>query len=464
MQFADDPVAWFGDDGAAASAIDPREAEGLQQQALAYRLSQMLPTLPALRAMADVQGLDASLALDEAPRLFFPHSFFKAYDPAWLTGHDFARMTRWMNHQIAADIALPPGADFPTVDAWLDWLEAKYSLFVTHSSGTTDRLSLILRDQGEFVDNHRLVRMMHRDWFQRAGLEMGDMKFHIVWPAPAEGRGAMVRLLRPWREHTAPTPGDYATLFDRDLGTDYELYALEARNAQAGGEQEMAEPSDYVAAMLAEAEARHAGFDSHIARMLDRIADTMPGRQAIAIGGPHTLARLASAAIARGLDGIFAPNSLFNSVGGLKGHGIPDGLAADLPRFMGSDISLDIYGMTEMLTGFMLCPAGRFHVPPWVVVWALDPANGWKPLLRRGEQEGRAAYLDLSSAHGWGGLAAADHIRVNYERCACGRTTPGIARDIKRVADGEGAYGFTPAPSFAIDAALEVLWEGADGV
>ncbi len=39
MQFADDPVAWFGDDGASASAIDPREAEGLQQQALAYRLS-----------------------------------------------------------------------------------------------------------------------------------------------------------------------------------------------------------------------------------------------------------------------------------------------------------------------------------------------------------------------------------------------------------------------------------------
>jgi hypothetical protein len=77
MLFADDPVAYFSDDGFAASALGPAEAEQLQQQAL-----------------AEAQGLDASVALDEAPKLFFPHSFYKAYDPAWLTGHDFARIGR----------------------------------------------------------------------------------------------------------------------------------------------------------------------------------------------------------------------------------------------------------------------------------------------------------------------------------------------------------------------------------
>lgn len=457
MQFADNPVAYFSDDGAVASELAGAELATLQQQALAHRLEQLLPQSPPLAALAAAQGLDASIQLDESPRLFFPHSLFKAYDPAWLAEHDFAAMTRWLSNQTTADLALPEDAAFPTVDAWLGWLEAAHSIFVTYSSGTTGRLSLIVRDREEFIDNHRLVRMMHRDWFARAGLDMGDMRFHVIWPSHAEGRGAMTRLLQPWRAHTAPTPEDYVALFPDDLGTDYALYVLEAANAQARGELAMRAPSDYVEDKLRQAEARKAQFDEHMGTMLERIVATMRGKQAIAIGGPHNLARLAGMAVARGLDGMFAGNSPFNSVGGLKGRGVPGNLAVDLPRFMGSQISLDAYGMTEMLTGFLLCSARRFHVPPWVVVWALDPADRWRPRPRRGAQEGRGAYLDLSSRHGWGGLASSDHIHVSYEPCRCGRATPSIARDIRRVSDADDDCSYTPAAPGAIAAALETL-------
>ncbi len=131
LQFVDDPIAYFRGDGAAMHALSPAEAEPMQQQALAYRLSQLLPVIPPLAALADAQGLSADIALDDAPQLFFPHSIYKSYDPVWLHRSDFQRMGRWMQSFTTVNLAPDAAPAFSTVDAWLDWLE--------HDRGLDDR-------------------------------------------------------------------------------------------------------------------------------------------------------------------------------------------------------------------------------------------------------------------------------------------------------------------------------------
>jgi hypothetical protein len=113
--------------------------------------------------------------------------------------------------------------------------------------------------------------------------------------------------------------------------------------------------------------------------------------------------------------------------------------------------------MTELNAAFIDCEAGRYHVPPWVVAWVLDPTDRWKPKPRHGTQVGRAAFLDLVTRHNWGGIVAADHVEINYEPCRCGRLSPGIASDIKRVQNPEDDYHFVPAERGAVDAMVETL-------
>jgi hypothetical protein len=458
MQFADDPVGYFGGDGSAISALDPAEAETLQQQALAHRLAQLLPHIPPLAALAEAQGLDASATLDEAPRLFFPHSLYKAYDPLWLLNRDFARMTRWLQAFTTCELTGGDVVIHPTVDAWLGWLQRENGLEVSTSSGTTGGPSLIARGRRELLARHqRMRRLLFADWFAHRGLPVDDMEFGLIWPAAASGLTALSKIPEGFRIEGLPSPDALVALYDEDLGIDYELYVMLARQAQARGEQALPAPTAYVEDKLAEAERRQRELPADLDDMLDRVEQFLTRRRVVLNGSPHNLAALAGRAIERGIVGIFAPNSFYDAIGGMKGRAAPENLEQKAQTFLGSKLHVEGYGMSEMNSGFVSCEGGRYHMPPWVVVWALDLANGWAPSPREGRQEGRGAFLDLASSTCWGGLVTADHIQVSYEPCECGRRSPSIARDIKRVQDDHRDVSFTPADVGAMRAAVETL-------
>lgn len=459
MQFVDDPIAYFGADGAAMHALPPADAEPLQQQALAHRLSQLLPAIAPLAALADAQGLTGDIALDEAPRLFFPHSIFKGYDPAWLDALDFVRMGRWLQSFTTADLRPDDAPTFHTIDSWLDWLEIECGLDVAHSTGTTGRLSLIPRAADDALQRHMRNRVAFVDLMKAHGMSPDDMWYHIVWPGAAGGRSAQQKMADGARIMSARSRDDFTALFDDDLGADYELYVVRARLARAQGRLDLPPPSPHVAEKLAEADRRQMTFTTYQERMLDRITG-LAGQRIMMMGSPHSLAGIAAAAMQRGIGGDFAPHSAHITVGGLKGRDEPPEFAQTLERFLGASIAVEGYGASEMNTGYLKCPAGRFHVPPWVVLWVLDPANGWAPQPREGIREGRGAFLDLAFASAWGGLVTADHISVDYRPCACGRTTPSIGPLIRRVQDADGDYGWLPAAPGAINAALETLAHG----
>lgn len=457
MQFADDPVAWFGNDGRAADMLDPAEREGLQQAALAYRLEGLVGKLPPLAALAGAQGLDTSIALDEAPKLFYPHTVYKSYDPAWLEALDFARMTAWAGNFVARALPSPEGADLPTIDAWLDWLEAEARLDVAHSTGTTGRMSLVFRADDETERRYSGAEMARADWHRCRGLPDDESGLGVIWPGPSSGRSAIQKLVAYWRDAILSDAGDLVTLFDGDLGADYELYVVGARNARDRGVLELPPPSPYVERSLEEAEYRREHLEAMLARMIERLSDTMRGRRVMLLGGPLSAYPVARAGLAAGLAGIFDPASFACLIGGLKGFAAPPDFDETMHGFLGSRLSMSGYGMTELNAAFIDCEAGRYHVPPWVVAWVLDPADRWKPKPRHGTQVGRAAFLDLVTRNNWGGIVAADHVEISYEPCRCGRLSPSIASDIKRVQNPEDDYHFVPADRDAVDAMVEIL-------
>lgn len=453
MQFADDAAAWFGGDGYAAHMLDAGEREQLQQAALAHRLEGLLPRLPLLAAMAEAQGFDAGIALDDAPRLFYPHTIYKAYDPAWLRDLDFARMTEWANRMVARDLVMPAGQHFSTIDGWLAWMESEFGLDVAHSTGTTGRMSLVFRDAKEAARRFARIDMSRRDWHRARGFSEDESELHIIWPGPRRGRSALQNVVRHWVE-TLPDEGQLAALHSHDLGADYELYVVGARNARERGVLEIPQPGQYVEAKLEEADRRHAAREEDLARLIETAASTMKGKRVMVLGGPLGVHAVASAGLANGLSGSFGETSFTCRLGGFKGINPPANFEETITTFMGTDHMMSGYGMTELNAGFIGCEAGRYHVPPWIVAWVLDPTSGWSPKPRTGQQEGRGAFMDLATMNNWGGLVTSDHINLSYEPCSCGRTSPSIAANVIRVEDGELDFSFLPAGE-AVQALLQ---------
>lgn len=383
---------------------------------------------------------------------FVPHTIYKSYDTAWLAAGDFARMTQWLQILTTVDLGDPKdAAQCITIDSWLDWLEAEKGLDVTHSTGTMGRLSFVPRAKTEAEASFPLGMQGFAEWWAEIGT-----KFHVVWVGTSGGRSGLQKAAARWRKFGTPSPDAYASLFEYDLGADYEFYVAQARKARAGGELRLPQPTTYVEERLIEAERRQADRPQYFNQLLDTLDSSMRGKRTLVLGGIRAVAELADAGLKRGLEGIFEQGSVLYTAGGLKGRDPVPQYAATLRRFMGTDRFYDAYGMSEMNSGLLSCQESRFHAPEWLDVRVLDPANGWKLLPRTGTQEGRGAFFDHSVTSCPGGLVSSDHIVVSYDPCKCGRTTPHVSPDIKRLQDADDDYSFVPTPRDGLEALLKV--------
>lgn len=456
MLFADDPAAYFAHDGHAAHMLDPAEREALQQQALGYRLEQLLPQLPPLALLAHEQQLDAAITFDDAPRLFYPHSIYKSYDPQWLAERDFARMTAWANLLVTRDLSSSPGQDFATIDDWLGWLEAEHALDVGHSSGTTGRMSFVFRDNAETQRRFQRIDMQRRDWYRSHGLDQDESQMRVIWPGPGKGRSAIQKVVSHWYDGL-DDPAQVMSLYESDLGADFELHVAAVRLARESGGEAPPAANAHVAAMLAEAERRHQDREHYLDTLFDKIEANAKGERIVLLGGPLGIYAIAVEGARRGLSGSFAPQSLSCRLGGLKGMPQPDGMEEAIGTFLGTDHTMHGYGMTELNAGFLSCEAGHFHVPPWIVPYVLDENAGGKAKPRTGKQSGRAAFLDIATQANWGGLVTADFVTVDYGACSCGRASPTIQSGVDRIADKDGDVNFVPASDAAMNGMLDLM-------
>ncbi|MFM2409441.1 MAG: hypothetical protein RL481_269 [Pseudomonadota bacterium] len=460
QNFADNPSSHFQNSAHAAHHLPRVEVEPLQFHALQARFAALRHQLPPLTALADAQSISDIPTLDAAAQLLFPHGFYKSYPERLLEEQNFAAMTRWLSRLTAHDLSPVMDRGFAGLDDWLDALDNETPLTLYHSSGTTGRMSFHPRGTAEEAVVRDTVGMTIADNFPAGQFTPGEWNYALFWPAHAFGRTAALRIAKMLVDLLCADVSDFHPLLPTVLSADYHYHVLRSRNMRAQGFAFDPVASDYVRGRIAEAEALQLYVPDRLQEFADIIAALGEEKRVMIAGGPANIHSILSAGLARGASHPALPGSIYYSFGGYKDAAVIDTLDADAARYLPGILHCEAYGMTEISGTTNKCAGGRFHVPPWIIPYVLDPVSG-QLLPREGVQRGRAAFMDLLPQSHWGGVISSDAVELSWQPCACGRNSPHIAPGIERIADrADMENHIGPAKASAIDAALEALREG----
>jgi hypothetical protein len=152
---------------------------------------------------------------------------------------------------------------------------------------------------------------------------------------------------------------------------------------------------------------------------------------------PYAIAEIADERLRQGQRCAFGPGSMLHLTGGTKGHVLPDNWLETVSEFVNMPVRW-VYGMAEVSATAKLCAHGRYHLPPWVVPFILDPdTSRLKP--RRGVQTGRFAFFDLLPTSHWGGFITGDELEIDFDgACSCAATSLNAAFEVTRLSEKRG--------------------------
>lgn len=449
--FAGDPIAFFERSRLAMHTLPQAELAALQLAALRHRFAELRDRLPVLRTMADEQQITEIVALDDAAALLFPHTVYKSYPASLLVDGRFDRLTTWLSRLTTVDLSGLDVSGCDSIDGWLELLDAETELRLAHSSGTTGTMSFIPHTYTQWDRLYEIVRLDVLPDDDGGAID-------VVWPSYRTGRSGIARHAFAMSERLAGTPDRFHALHPGLLSADVMFLAARLRGAAARGESGRIELTPAMLARRAEFEEAQRASAAGMGEFVERLADTLRGARIASLSTWDVYHEMAGAGLRRGLDGVFAPESVIFPGGGSKGDLLPDDWEVAVRRFAGVPELQFVYAMAEVVALNLLCEQRGYHVEPWVVLYVLDPDSGM-PLPRRGTQTGRAAFYDLTAAIHWGGFVSGDEVTVDWRPCPCGRTTPRIATTIGRYSASRGGDDKIncAASDDALNEALEYL-------
>jgi hypothetical protein len=391
---------------------------------------------------AEEGGVSRIESLHDLVPLLFAHTAYKSYPENWLFEGKWDRMGKWLDTVSTHRVPKLDTSAVTGLDDWLELLEG-HGHFVSCSSGTTGKCAMMNADQADLdFCGKALLRMI--EWYglnptnNRRMISLGQ-----VAASPRNRATGMPMVM-------AFSPPDFPPFAPNvppmTIGSIVDMVVLRKRIAEG-----TAQPSE-IARYEEEARAREASVASAVEQATEAvIANRVWPLHIMGLFVP--LFQVASKVRERGFSGKdFQENTTFIS-GGLKRVALPDNYKEFVFETfnISQERALQSYGMQELNTNAPRCAAGRYHVPPWMILLLLDESgeNLIEPCFD-GEVEGRAAFLDLSMQGRWGGVISGDKIRANWGTCECGRSSPSIADDIQRFADLAG--GDKIACSGTIDA------------
>jgi hypothetical protein len=366
-------------------------------------------------------------AADLVP-LLFAHTAYKSYPEGWLMEQKWDRLGRWLD-TVSTNRVKPMDTSTVTgLDDWLSRLETQ-AHFVSCSSGTTGKCSMMnaTAQDLEFC-GHALLQALI--W---AGLKPSHDRMMIgpgqVASTPrnrATGRPMAEALsgpgLAPFTPNTPPIT----------IGGITEMVVLRKKLAEG-----TATPSE-IAHYEEEAASREKAMKSAIEQAADAFIANREKKLHVT-GMFGTLYQVVELIRARGYSGKdFNPENSTYLSGGLKRAQVPDNyreIIFETFNLKPENIVL-AYGMQELNSTAPACSAGRYHMPPWVMMLLLDESG--EHLIEppaSGEVEGRAAFFDISMQGRWGGVISGDKVHATWEPCTCGNRSPSISGDIQRYAD-----------------------------
>ncbi len=410
--------------------IPPADLLETQIEAANERLAEHRQSIRLVANRAETSGTAEIREPADLVPLLFAHTAYKSYPEAWLNQGKWAQLCHWLDTVSATRVRDIDNENVGGLDEWIERLAAK-GHYISCSSGTSGKVSMIpsnMADRG-FV---KRVGIATYEWVTGLKPEH-DRKVFICGPGTNN-----FRFLDSWQA------------FTESYGTGEPAYRFPGKPVTVGRTREMimlrkaiaegtARPGD-LAAVEAETAARAAEMAGAVGGLAEAMIAARGDKMLIA-GMPALLFQVADTIAAQGYTTAdFHPDNTLMMSGGLKGAVVPDDY---FERICGAfNIALphvfNMYGMQELNSFTGRCAAGRFHVPPWVMVLPLDPTGEVLLDASQGEIEGRAAFFDLSHSERWGGIISGDKVTVDHGECACGHQGPTIGGTIARFSDLPG--------------------------
>jgi len=430
----DNPGAWTYRRFEELYAIPREEREQLQLEAVRLNFARMRNRIPALKKLADRQGVERIDKLEDVLPVCFDHRVLKNYPIQIIENRDFPKLTHWLDKLTAHDLTKIDLSGLLTIEEWLARLEA-YGMLVTYSSGTTGKLSFVPRSRDEFGPWRAHYYSVNRAC---CGIDFNITRLPTFFPGYRGGYQTMLKMMSLFNVEMAGGPENYYTLYDTHIPAD--LMALSGRLQSAEDKGEIGrlglDPALLKQRQTMLEQGRRREQDMQV--WFGKLIRDFKGRR-VKIGGTFAdLYRVAKAGLDKGMQCEFAPGSVMTGGGGMKGYkDAPADWEDQVKNFFGVEQLSNQYGFSENIGNAPLCAAGYFHLLPYTVPLLMD--SDGRALPRDGVQRGRLVLVDPIPTSYWGGFTSGDEVTIHWdERCDCGWGGPRIAKTIRRFAENEG--------------------------
>jgi hypothetical protein len=421
--------------------FSPDQIRRFQDHWIAKRFAELRPKVAMLDKLAREQGIDTVTCADDAVPLLLPHTVYKSYPLSYLENYRFDKLTKWLSGLTASDLSGVDATGIESIDDWIDELDAKTDLLVTHSSGTTGKLSFLPRNKHQSRETVRLYAIFWRDFLGAgSGPDMLKDRLPMINPGFRHGAGMGQRMATLQIEMLAGSDDNALLLYpDERLSADVLSLSGRIRTAEANGELGSLRIPQALLRRRDEFIAREKERPTAMAKFFEN-ARTRFGGQDVCIGAMYgQLYDWAVDGLEQGHKHIFGPNSFASSGGGKKGRVFPDDWKETIEEFLGFPLKNEIYAMSECMVPSALCEHDKYHFPPMAVPYLLDPKTG-ALLPRKDGTTGRMAVFDLLPDTYWAGFVSGDEVTAGgWEKpCACGRTGFYVDSSIRRYSEQEG--------------------------
>ncbi|MEK8170759.1 hypothetical protein NKH77_17760 [Streptomyces sp. M19] len=293
--------------------LPPRRLSELQLSAVQLRFAEVRDRLPVLRALADEQDIHEIRGLDEVAPLLFPRAVYQSYPASLLLEGRFDLLTTWLSRLTTVDLGGLDTDGCHSIDGWLELLDTRTELRLAHSSGASGSMAFVPHTHADFDRLHEIMRLE-------------------VFPGPGqreEGIDVVFRTCAPCAAASAATPPPSPS------GSRARGPGARARPGLASADVMFLAGGcgrrRGAASATGAGTARAAGAERGVRRgaggaagglgaYVERLADTLRGRRVVSLSGADVAHRMARTGLERGVEGLFAPDSLVGW-GGAAGGG-----------------------------------------------------------------------------------------------------------------------------------------------
>jgi hypothetical protein len=420
----------------------PEQIRQFQDHWVSKRFAELRPRVAMLDKLAKEHGIETVNSADDAVRLLLAHTVYKSYPMSYLENYRFDKLTKWLSGLTSTDLSGVDTAGIESIDDWIDALEAKAGLLVTHTSGTTGKLSFLPWTKEGARRTNALYSRFWRDFNgPHSGPDMLKAELPMIVPGYRHGAAMAQRTAAMKVEmFTGGNPDNIVFLYPNErLSADVMSLSGRIRTAEAKGELGALKIPQALLRRRDEFIEREKERPQAMARFLEAASTRFAGKN-VWIGALYGIFYdWAVEGLSLGQKHIFGPNSYASIGGGKKGREFPEGWRDTIEEFLGFPLTNDVYAMSECTVPSTLCLEDHYHFPPMAVAYLLDPKTG-DLLPRKDGTTGRLALFDIMPETYWAGFISGDEVTGGgWEKpCACGRTGFYVKSSIRRYSEKEG--------------------------